>query len=98
MIYTQMMQSIDIVPVPQEGVGSIALIKVGKDVWQVQNLGKTKFLKTKQFAEKVFMNFRLQNHQNFSKVKFPSESISLCEPFTMYYSKVVYTFKNGIFL
>ena len=35
MIYTQTMQSIDTMSVPQEGVGGISLIKVGKDVQQV---------------------------------------------------------------
>ena len=40
-----MMQSIDTMSVPQEGVGGFSLIKVGKDVRQAQNLGQAKLLK-----------------------------------------------------
>ena len=64
------MQSIDTMSVPQEGgggVGGISLIKVGKDVRQVQNLGQAKFsLKETLFLDKGFMNFTLQKSQNFS--------------------------------
>ena len=50
----------------KRGVGSISLIKVGKDVRQVQNLSKETFLKKTEFPDKVFMNFGLQKSQNFS--------------------------------
>ena len=44
------------------GVGGISLIKVGKDVQQVQNLGQAKLLKETLFPHTVFMNFRLCLH------------------------------------
>ena len=59
------MQSLDTISVPQDGGGGVSLIKVGKDVRQVQNLGQTKFLKENLFPDTVFMNFTLQKSQTF---------------------------------
>ena len=43
--FTQTMQSMDTMSIPQDGGGGISPIRVGKDVRQVQNIGQAKFLK-----------------------------------------------------
>ena len=59
MIYTQTMQSIDTMSIPQEGVGASPKKNLVKDVQQVQNLSQAKFsLKEILFSDKVFMNFK----------------------------------------
>ena len=62
-IYTQMMQSIDTMSVPQEGVGGFSLIKVGKDVRQAQNLGQAKLLKKPNSWAKFSSTLDCKNHK-----------------------------------